>query len=107
MNKKTDVSCPYGDCYLRNDCDYGTSFICKTNDFCKYVPESPDKKTVTTDWYDFKINELQDWLLDKLTRADTSDIKRVYKEVLHKTIDMFTGANTDWDEIIKNMDEWM
>lgn len=106
MNKKEAVSSRCGDCYLRNDCDKVTCSICRLNDYCKYVPESPDKNTVTPDWYEFKINELQDWLFDKLSRADTPNIERVYEEVLHKTIEMFTGANTDWDKVFENMDEW-
>ena len=27
-------------CYLRYHCDEQTEFICKNNDFCKYMPET-------------------------------------------------------------------
>lgn len=106
MMTETDVSLPCDDCYLRKDCDEVTESTCKFNDFCKYVPESPDRKTVTPDWYEFKINELQDWLLDKQIHAGAPDIACAYKEVLHRVIDMFEGANTDWDEVIERMYEW-
>lgn len=29
-------------CYLRYHCDEQTEFICKNNDYCKYMPERGD-----------------------------------------------------------------
>lgn len=106
MNK-TDVSSKCNDCYLRKDCDEWTGFICKSNDFCKYVPESPDRTTVTIEWYMAKIHELQDWLLEeKIIPEDIPIIKEAYEAVLHKVIDMFTGADTDYTKLVEQMDEW-
>lgn len=61
----------------------------------------------SSEWYEKKIDELQDWLLEKEIRADTPNIGRVYNDVLHKVIDMFDGANTDFSKIAEEMDEWM
>lgn len=30
-------------CYLRYHCDEQTEFICKHNDYCKYMPEQSNK----------------------------------------------------------------
>lgn len=32
------------DCYLRYHCDEQTEFICKHNDYCKYIGEGKDMK---------------------------------------------------------------
>ena len=58
-------------------------------------------------WYEAKINQLQDWLLDKSICADALNVEIAYKEVLHKVIDMFDGVNTDFVSIREYMDEWM
>ena len=60
-----------------------------------------------SEWYEKKINELQDWLLDeKIIPEDISLIKTAYITVLHKVIDMFDGVNTDYAKLVEEMDKW-
>lgn len=58
-------------------------------------------------WYNAKIHELQDWILDKSICADALNVKNAYKEVLHKVIDMFDAIDVDFVSIREYMDEWM
>lgn len=61
----------------------------------------------SSEWYEKKINELQDWLLDeKIIPEDIPLIKTAYITVLHKVIDMFDGVNTDYAKLVEEMDEW-
>lgn len=60
----------------------------------------------SSEWYEAKIHELQDWILDKEIHADTPNIGRAYRDVLCKVIDMFSGIGVDYLEICEEMDEW-
>ena len=51
------------DCYLRYHCDEPTEWICKSNDYCKYMPEQSNKnkevKNITVfEQYKTEVGEL-------------------------------------------------
>lgn len=61
----------------------------------------------SSEWYEAKINELQDWLLDeKIISEEIPLIQEAYETVLHKVIDMFDGIDTDYTKLAEEMDEW-
>lgn len=61
----------------------------------------------SSEWYEAKINELQDWLLDeKIIPEEIPLIQEAYETVLHKVIDMFDGIDTDYTKLAEEMDEW-
>lgn len=75
---------------------------------CKSMDKTDVLSEGSSEWYEKKINELQDWLLDeKIIPEDIPLIKTAYITVLHKVIDMFTGVNTDYAKLVEEMDEWM
>lgn len=73
-------------CYLRLHCDEQTEIICKSNDYCKYMPEQNDKNIIVKK--DTIIKKLQDELryVKRERDAAIADITELAKFYRRRTI---------------------
>lgn len=56
------------DCYLRYHCDEQTEYICKSNDFCKYIKGTQDtnnKCVIEKSWEEFRDSGLL-WFINTI-----------------------------------------